>query len=126
MVRVELTATHLVMYVEGMDKMLALKSQLAVPLAHIVKAEVDPTPARRYWKGLRMPGTSIPGVLTAGSFYQHGEWTFWDVRNPDRTIVVHLAHEHYKAFVVEVGDPQGTADAINRAVAACGQRPNEA
>jgi len=120
MVRIDLSPTHLIIYVAGADKFFALKSQLAIPLVHVVKAEVDPTPARRYWKGWRLPGTSVPGVLTAGSFYQHGEWTFWDVRDPEKTIVVHLAHEHYKALVVEVDDPQRAAQTINAAVATAG------
>ena len=120
MVRIELSPTHLMIHVAGADKFFALKSQLAIPLVHVVKAEVDPTPARRYWKGWRLPGTSVPGVLTAGSFYQHGEWTFWDVRDPEKTIVVHLAHEHYKGLVVEVDDPQRAARSINAAVATAG------
>jgi len=64
---------------------------------------------------------SRPGLaallLTAGSFYQHGEWTFGDVQDPETTIVVHLTHEHDKALVVEVDDPQRAAQAINAAVA---------
>ncbi|HTD46790.1 MAG TPA: hypothetical protein VK881_05915 [bacterium] len=117
MVEIEISPTHLIIHVAGADKILAFKSQLTVPLAHVVKAEADPTPALRYWKGWRLPGTSVPGVLTAGSFYQHGEWTFWDVRDPEKTIVVHLAHEHYKALVVEVDDPQRTTQSINAVVA---------
>lgn len=117
MVRIEISPAELILHVEGADKIFALRSQLTIPLVHVVKAEVDPAPAQRYWKGLRLPGTSIPGVLTAGSFYQHGEWTFWDVRNPDKTIVVHLAHERYKALVVEVDDPGRAAQAINAAAA---------
>jgi hypothetical protein len=35
-----------------------------------------------------MPGTNIPGVLTAGTFYQDGKRVFWDVHNPDNTVVI--------------------------------------
>jgi hypothetical protein len=118
MVQIEISPTELIIHVVGADKFFALKSQLAIPLIHVVKAEVDFSPAQRFWKGWRLPGTSIPGLLTAGSFYQHGEWTFWDVHDPEKTIVVHLTHEHYKALVVEVEDPQRAAQAINAAVAA--------
>lgn len=117
MVQIEISPTELIIHVAGADKFFALKSQLAIPLVHVMNAEVDPTPAQRFWKGWRLPGTSVPGLLTAGSFYQHGEWTFWDVHDPEKTIVVHLTHEHYKAIVVEVDDPQRTAQAINAAVA---------
>ena len=40
-----------------------------------------------------MPGTNIPGVLTAGTFYQHGKRVFWDVHNPDNTVVIELKDE---------------------------------
>jgi hypothetical protein len=117
MVSIELSSSELIIHVAGADQFFALKSQLAIPLIHVVEAEADPTPAQRFWKGWRLPGTNVPGLLTAGSFYQHGEWTFWDVHDPAKTIVVHLAHEHYKALVVEVDDPQKAAQAINAAVA---------
>jgi hypothetical protein len=117
MVQIEISSTELIIHVAGAGRFFALKSQLTIPLVHVLKAEVDSTPAQQFWKGWRLPGTSVPGVLTAGSFYQHGEWTFWDVHDPAKTIVVQLTHEHYKALVVEVDDPQRTAQAINAAVA---------
>ncbi len=69
MVQIEIYPTELIIHVAGADKFFALKSQLTIPLVHVVKAEVDPTPAQRFWNGWRLPGTSIPGLLTAGSFY---------------------------------------------------------
>jgi hypothetical protein len=52
-----------------------------------------------------MPGTSIPGVITAGTFYQHGKQVFWDVHNPDNTVMIELKDERYNELVVEVADP---------------------
>lgn len=118
MTEIEITTTELVIRVMGADRFLALKSELRIGLAHVVSAEADPAPARRVWKGLRLPGTSIPGVLTAGSFLQHGEWTFWDVHNADKAIVIRLQHEHYSALVLEVEDPAGTARLISAAARA--------
>jgi len=46
-----------------------------------------------------------------------GEHAFWDVHDPDRTVVVELDHERFAKLVLEVEDPQGTAAAINAAVA---------
>ena len=57
--------------VNGWDKMWSLKSRLEIPLAHMTSVRIDPEPARGWWHGFRMPGTQIPGVLTAGTFYQH-------------------------------------------------------
>ena len=43
---------------------------------------------------------------------------FWDVRDPDKTIVVSLDHERYKKLIIEVADP---AEAAGRLRAALGR-----
>ena len=91
--------------VQGWDKLWALRSHLELPIEHILAARLDPGPAREWWHGLRLPGTDIPGLLTAGTFYQNGEWVFYDVHDPERTIVLELDHEHYKRLVIEVANP---------------------
>jgi hypothetical protein len=60
--------------------------------------------------GLR--GTYVPGVITAGTFYQEGERVFWDVYDPDSTVVIQLKDERYVRLVIEVDDPSATAAAI--------------
>src|SRR5262245_15577335 len=95
----------LVITVQGMDKIWALRSQLSIPLAHIAGAHADPEIAHAWWKGFKLAGTSLPGVIAAGTFYQHGDSVFWDVHNPDKTIVIELHDEHYARLVVEVADP---------------------
>jgi hypothetical protein len=101
--------------VAGWDKLWALKSQLEIPLAHIKGARVDPEAARGWWHGLRLPGTNIPGLLTAGTFLQSGGAVFFDVHNTDRTIVVELDHEMYRRLVIEVENPAQTAATIEAA-----------
>lgn len=91
--------------VQGWDRLWALRSRLEIPIEHIRAVRVDPEPAKGWWHGLRLPGTQIPGLLTAGTFYQDGEWVFYDVHDPEKTIVLELDHEHYKRLVIEVADP---------------------
>jgi hypothetical protein len=102
--------------VEGWDKLWALRSSLEIPLAHILTVRQDPEPARGWWHGLRMPGTQIPGVLTAGTFYQHDGAVFYDVHDPERTIVLELEHEHYRRLVIEVEDPHATLTLLQSAL----------
>ena len=118
MVRVSIDGDRVRFEVEGWDKLWAFKSSLEIPLLHIRSVRIDPEPARGWWHGLRIPGTQIPGVLTAGSFYQSEGAVFYDVHDPDRTIVLELDHEHYKRLVIEVHDPIATVDTIRAAVAA--------
>jgi hypothetical protein len=59
----------------------ALKSQLRIPLAHVVGAAEVEDEARQWLHGSRLAGTDVPGVISAGRFYSHDEWVFWDVQD---------------------------------------------
>lgn len=116
MVDVSIAEGDLVLHVRGADKLWALKSSLEIPLQHVAGVRADPSVAQGWWHGLRMPGTNVPGVITAGTFYQHGERVFWDVHHPDNTIVIELRDERYNELIVEVADPQATVEAIRAAL----------
>ncbi|MBH5338104.1 hypothetical protein IHE55_26320 [Streptomyces pactum] len=96
----------------GLDKLWAIKSRLEVPLAHVRGATHDPGIAREP-KGIRVGGTHIPGVVTAGRFRRDGERLFWNVRNPSKAVVIELADdEAYDRLVIEVEDPRATVALI--------------
>ncbi len=118
MAQLELTATTLIVQVRGMDKVWALTSRLEIPLAHIADATVDSAMAREGPQGLRLPGTDVPGVIAAGTFFQADGRVFWDVHNPANAIVIHLHDDHYRGLVIEVDDPQAAVGAITRAALA--------
>jgi hypothetical protein len=112
MVDLSISGGNLVLHVRGADKLWAFKSSLEVPLAHISEIRADPAIAHGWWHGLRMPGTNIPGVLTAGTFYQDGKRVFWDVHNPENTVVIELKDERYNALIVEVADPKAAVELV--------------
>lgn len=116
MVSISITGPNAVFEVEGMDKVWSLKSRIEVPLSHITGAAIDTEAARGWWHGLRMPGTQIPGLITAGTFYQHGRRVFYDVHDTDNTIVVALNHEKYDHLVVEVANPQAEVRKLMSAI----------
>ncbi|HXM52595.1 MAG TPA: hypothetical protein VN913_04875 [Candidatus Binatus sp.] len=121
MTRVEIQDDRLIAHIQGVDKVLALKSELTIPLAHVKGASVSPPDVRRRWGSLlraHVPGTDLPYVVMAGTFvFLDGEHAFWDVHDPDRTVVIELDHERFANLVLEVADPQATAAAINAALA---------
>ena len=105
MVEVTVRDGTAVFEVEGVDKLWALKSRLEIPLAHIHDVRLDAEAARGWWHGFRAPGTHVPGVITAGTFYHHGKRIFWDVHDPERVIVIALKYERYDELIIEVADP---------------------
>ncbi|MHA3700667.1 hypothetical protein ACXR2U_00655 [Jatrophihabitans sp. YIM 134969] len=115
MAKVRIEGTDLVVEVEGMDKLWALKSTLTIPLRHVRGATPDPGVTRES-KGFRSPGAHIPRVVAAGTFRQDGEKVFWDVRDPQKAVVIALRDEDYARLVVEVDDPRATAELVASAV----------
>ena len=107
--------------VEGVDKLWALRSQLEFPLSHVRSVRVDSAAARGWWHGLRLWGSNVPGILTAGTFYQQGGIVFYDVHDPERTIVLELDHEHYDRLIVEVEEPERAREMIERALSRSGK-----
>jgi hypothetical protein len=116
MVDFSILGGNLVLHVRGADKLWAFKSSLEIPLVHIAGIRADPEVARGWYHGIRMPGTSVPGVITAGTFYQDGKRVFWDVHNPETTIVIDLHDERYSELVVEVADPQAAVELVKTAL----------
>ena len=107
MVHVQQQGDIVVFTVKGWHKLWALRSELRIPRAHILGARRDPE-ASQAW-GIRAPGTSIPGLLKAGTFYfdntGDNKPTFLDVQHRENTVVVELADEAYNRLIIEVTDP---------------------
>jgi hypothetical protein len=124
MVTIEITGDALEIQVQGSHKLWALKSSLRVPLADVRDVRHDPERARRVVPGLRLPGTHIPFVYTAGTYYQSDfRPDFWTVRDADRAIVIQCAEKAaYDEIIVEVEDPAATVARIRSALAAHGAR----
>jgi hypothetical protein len=106
MIKPEIDGEYLILRVEGADKLWALKSELTIPLRHITDIRMDGEVIKGWWHGFRFPGSNIPGVLTAGTFYQDGKRVFWDVHTPEAAVVITLADEEYNELVVEVENPR--------------------
>lgn len=116
MATVEIAGDELIVSIEGWDRLWTLAGRLTVPLKHVAGASSGEAAAHEWYKGLRLGGTNIPGVLTAGYFYRHGSWVFWDVHDPARAVAIELHDEHFKSLIVQVADPAGTIAAIQGAV----------
>ena len=91
----------------GLHKLWALRSRIRVPAHEIVDVGPGAPVVRDEWPGWRLPGTSLPGIITAGSYLKRGEWSFWDVIRPARTIAVTTRNHRYRCLIVEVADPVG-------------------
>ena len=115
MAEITTDGTTLTIEMTGMHKLYALRSRIEIPLANVRGATADPDAVTEP-KGIRAPGTHVPGLIVAGTYYSQGERTFWDVTDPSKTVVIELDDEKYDRLIVGVDDPQATVAAVNAAL----------
>jgi hypothetical protein len=116
MVNVDVEGDRATFTVEGMDKLWSLRSRLEIPIAHITSAEVNHDQVGRWWHGVKLLGTELPGLFGAGMFLYHREVVFWDVRDPARAIIVSLEHETYRKLIIEVDNPEAAVAKLKSAI----------
>lgn len=117
MVDVSIGDGTLLLTVRGLHVLWALRHRLEIPLGHIREVRrAEPGIMRGWWKGIRAPGTHLPGVIVAGTYYQGGEKVFWDVCDDSRAIVIELTGESYARLIIEVADPEETIATIRKAL----------
>lgn len=120
MVELTLRDDALVVEVLGWHRLWALRRRVEVPIAAIrAVRRLPPDAIDAWWLGWRVPGTHLPGVIVAGTFYRGGERHFWDVSAPARGLELELDGARYDRLFVEVADP----DAALAALAARGITP---
>jgi hypothetical protein len=103
----------------GLHRLWALKREVRIPRVQLkrVEAGVSPDARARLWHSLRLPGTSVPWLITAGSYRFAGRWAFWDVvGNGEKAVTLRTEGHRYADLVVDVEDPGATVDAVQRAI----------
>lgn len=116
MIKPTITGKMPTLEVQGADKLWSLKSRLEVSLEHITDVYLDSEVAKTWYHGLKAPGTSIPHVITAGTFYRDGARTFWDIHHPEKAVVISFSDDDYNQLVIEVDDPEGFVSQLQDAL----------
>lgn len=114
MVSIQKQDSNFIFEVIGMHKLWAFKSQLMIPIEHIAKVSQDNDYVKKCWKGWRMPGTSIPAIITAGTFYSDGNKSFWDVVDTEKCIIIDLTDESYNQLIIEVENPAEAIEILTK------------
>ena len=115
MVEVSIDGTTLVVGVIGWSKLWCFKSRLDIPVRCVRQVRTDGALPKGFW--LRLPGTFIPGVIKAGSYWNGSRWSFWDVRRRrDKVVVIELSGWKYDYVVVEVNNPTATMESLRTAI----------
>lgn len=107
---------QLIIEPKGLDKLWAVKSKLSIPLDHISGATIDEGIFKSLQQGFRNPGTAIPGIYYAGTFYLGGDKTFFNLKRTSTPVVIQLHDEDYDRIVIGVAEPRQLVDQINNQI----------
>ena len=85
---------------------------LEIPLNHI--RQVTISKPETDWKDVRLPGTFLPGVIKAGTYYTSHGREFWYATRDEDCLTLELDDEFYKKIVLTIEQSQIWRDRINQ------------
>lgn len=112
----ELTKDELVVHLRAWEAVASLQRTIRIPLANVRGATEDEG-FRGRELGLRAPGTSLPGVLSAGTYYKDGDKQFVFIGPGTHPLVIELANEKWHRIVLGVEDAHRSAAEVSAAIA---------
>jgi hypothetical protein len=82
-----------------------------------VSAGVLPEARVRLHQSVRWPGTAVPGLITAASYYSARGWSFWDVvGRGQNAVTLELEGHRYSELVLDVAEPDHAVAKLRRAI----------
>lgn len=129
MARIRLLDGELIVTLEGLARVAAVRGEVRVPLAHVLDAHPAPERAGGWLDQIRQmhnSGTHIPGVIKAGTFITVDGPAFYAVHDLARAVAVELEGERFRRLVIEPPAdeaPETCAERIRQAAARVRSRP---
>lgn len=87
---------------------------IEVKLSNIIDVSTEGPKAT--WRTVRAPGTGLPGVLAAGTFYTEQGREFWYVTPNSPYLNLELKDEYYKRIVIDLSDNEQWVTQIRAAI----------
>jgi hypothetical protein len=88
----------------------SFEKTLTIPLSHILNVSTaEPT---SNWAEIRAPGTFLPGVIKAGTYYNPGGKEFWYVTREKDYLTLELRDESFKRIVLTIDNALDWANRI--------------
>jgi hypothetical protein len=112
---VRIEGENLVLELHGVDRILAFKRSMTIPLKHIVSV----SPEKADWKPFQQVkalGTDVPGLVKDGRYVTPEGYAFFEMHNPDECITITLNDEEYKRIIFQVKDKESAATLIREVI----------
>jgi hypothetical protein len=105
---------HLIVTMSFLEKLEGFRGNVVVALRNVASIEAVENPWASL-RGIRAPGTGLPGVIAVGTRRGRFGKDFACVHGNGGAVVVELSHAPYKRLVVTVALPTDVVDAIRAA-----------
>ncbi|WP_052128657.1 hypothetical protein [Neosynechococcus sphagnicola] len=79
-----------------------LNNTFTIPLTHIL--QVSTASPQSNWGEIRAPGTFVPGVIKAGTYYTREGPEFWYVTRDQDYLTLELQEEFFKRIILTLDD----------------------
>jgi hypothetical protein len=86
---------------------------MSIPLQHIAAA--IPEVATMHWDEWRAPGTYLPGIIKAGTFFNRSGCEFWYITPQSDHLTLDLVEESFKRIILNVDNSKAWVEEILRA-----------
>jgi hypothetical protein len=112
--KLNLTTDRLTIELEWYEQLWAvtLDRQMRIPLDRIERATTAEPQSN--WAEIRAPGTFLPGVIKAGTYYTKRGKEFWYVTADKDYLTLSLHDEPYRQVVITIPDNISWCDRINQ------------
>jgi hypothetical protein len=94
----------------SLERILTFHGSFKIPISQIGEISTDLLPPT--WKEIRAPGTAIPGLTKAGTYYTSRGKEFWTLKKNDNPIRIELKNNKLKRLILGINDPEKRASII--------------
>lgn len=109
-----LVGDKLLIHLEWYEQLWAftLTKTFEIPLNHIARATTEEPQSS--WQEIRAPGTFLPGVIKAGTYYTRTGRQFWYVTKDKNYLVLELQDEPFNKMVFTIEQSATWVEQINQ------------
>jgi hypothetical protein len=91
----------------GLEKIITFHRSFKIPISQIEEISTDLLPPT--WKEIRAPGTAIPGITKAWTYYTSRGKEFWMLKKNDNLVRIELNNNKLKRVILGVDDHEKRA-----------------
>lgn len=95
------------------EKILGVHWSFKIPILDIIAVHTQ-KPTIYYFKEIRAPGTFLPGLIKAGTYFTQKGREFWYVTRKNTFLTLELNQGFYKRIILSIDDSEKIKEKIKK------------